>query len=104
MLTKQLLKIRYVQRRAFSNFLSTREGQQVDVLYSESNNIIMNLATEEYMFEHLNVVNPLVFFWRNSPTIIIGKHQNPWKECKVQKLEEDGVVLARRQSGGGCVY
>lgn len=56
------------------------------------------------MFEHLNVVNPLVFFWRNSPTIIIGKHQNPWKECKVQKLEEDGVVLARRQSGGGCVY
>jgi lipoate---protein ligase len=22
----------------------------------------------------------------------------------VQKLDEDGVVLARRKSGGGCVY
>lgn len=34
----------------------------------------------------------------------MGKHQNPWKECHVQKLEQDGVVLARRKTGGGCVY
>ena len=45
-----------------------------------------------------------MFLWRNQPTIIIGKHQNPWKECHVQKLEQDGVILARRKSGGGCVY
>jgi lipoate-protein ligase A len=45
-----------------------------------------------------------LFLYRNTPTIIIGKHQNPWKECHVQKLEEDKVVLARRKSGGGCVY
>jgi lipoate-protein ligase A len=64
----------------------------------------MNLATEEYIFDHLDVQNPILFLWRNSPTIIMGKHQNPWKECRVQKLEEDGVILARRQSGGGCVY
>lgn len=64
----------------------------------------MNLATEEYIFEHLNVVNPCLFLWRNTKTIIIGKHQNPWKECYVQKLEDDKVILARRQTGGGCVY
>lgn len=64
----------------------------------------MNLATEEYIFDHCNVVNPTLFLWRNKPTIIIGKHQNPWKECKVQQLEEDGITLARRKSGGGCVY
>jgi len=34
----------------------------------------------------------------------MGKHQNPWKECRVQLLEEDKVTLARRKSGGGCVY
>jgi lipoate---protein ligase len=73
-------------------------------LHAESNDILFNLATEEYMYEHLNVVNPLLFVWRNTKTIIIGKHQNPWKECRVQLLEQDGVVLARRKSGGGCVY
>ena len=85
------------------SFLSSKPGA-VDVLYSTSNNILFNLATEEYIFEHCDVVNPVLFLWRNNPTIIIGKHQNPWKECRVQKLEEDNVLLARRKSGGGCVY
>ena len=65
---------------------------------------MFNLATEEYIFEHVDITNPILFLWRNSPTIIIGKHQNPWKECHVQRLEEDNIVLARRKSGGGCVY
>ena len=56
------------------------------------------------MYEHLNLVNPVLFIYRNQKTIIIGKHQNPWKECRVQLLDEDGVLLARRKSGGGCVY
>lgn len=65
---------------------------------------MFNLATEEFIFEHVELVNPILFLYRNSKTIIIGKHQNPWKECRVQLLEEDGVTLARRKSGGGCVY
>ena len=84
-------------------WLSSEPGQ-VDVLRAESNNIMFNLATEEYMFDHLPLVNPLLFLWRNTKTIIIGKHQNPWKECRVQLLEDDQVTLARRKSGGGCVY
>jgi lipoate-protein ligase A len=59
-------------KRAFS-FLTKAPGQ-VDILRAESNNILFNLATEEYIFEHLDVVNPLLFLWRNTPTIIIGKH------------------------------
>lgn len=35
---------------------------------------------------------------------MIGKHQNPWKECHIQKMEEDQVHLARRRSGGGAIY
>ena len=34
----------------------------------------------------------------------MGKHQNPWKECNVDKCEEEKVTIARRKSGGGCVY
>ena len=88
-----------VGRRAFStgqewpSFLTQEKGAAVDVLLAESNDIMFNLATEEYIFEHVDVVNPILFLWRNSPTIIIGKHQNPWKECHVQKLEDDKVVL-----------
>ena len=64
-------------------FLSTTPGTHVDILHAESNDILFNLATEEYMYEHLNIVNPMLFLWRNTKTIIIGKHQNPWKECRV---------------------
>jgi len=65
------------------SFLSTTAGTHVDILHAESNDILFNLATEEYMYEHLNIVNPMLFLWRNTKTIIIGKHQNPWKECRV---------------------
>jgi len=45
-----------------------------------------------------------LFLWRNGPCVVIGKHQNPWKECHLQQMEADNVTLARRQSGGGAVY
>ena len=37
-------------------------------------------------------------------TVVIGRYQNPWSECDVQKMEEDNIILARRQSGGGAVF
>lgn len=33
-----------------------------------------------------------------------GRHQNPFKECNLQNMENDGVILSRRRSGGGAVY
>lgn len=47
---------------------------------------------------------PLMYLWRPSPVITIGRHQNPWKECVLSQLEDDGVKLARRRSGGGAVF
>jgi lipoate-protein ligase A len=84
--------------RAYSTAKSVR------VLRSTSNNAFVNLATEEYLFNHVETDRPIMFLWRNGPTVVIGKHQNPWKECKVAEMEAKGVTLARRRSGGGAVY
>jgi len=79
-------------------------SSNVKVVTSTSNNIILNLATEEYLFEKSKVLHPMLFLWRNDKTIVIGKHQNPWKECRIKEMEHDGINLARRKSGGGAVY
>ena len=79
-------------------------SDSVSILTATSNNIIFNLATEDYLFEKSKVLHPILFLWRNDKTIVIGKHQNPWKECRIREMQRDGVNLARRKSGGGAVY
>lgn len=50
------------------------------------------------------ITGPLMYLWRPSPVITIGRHQNPWKECVLSQMEADGVALVRRRSGGGAVF
>lgn len=55
----------------------------------------------------MNVVKPEVpvfFWWRNDKNVVIGRNQNPFKECDLSKMETDKIDLARRFSGGGAVY
>lgn len=77
---------------------------QLRVLLSDTTNPWFNLATEDWIFRELDPDTRTLFLWRNADTVVIGRHQNPWVECKVGKMEEDGVYLARRQSGGGAVF
>ena len=78
--------------------------KNVRVYISESHDPFFNLATEDWLFRNADLEEETLFLWRNKPTIVIGRNQNPWKEIHIGKMEEAGVVLSRRQSGGGAVY
>jgi lipoate-protein ligase A len=76
----------------------------IRVLMSKTQDPFFNLATEEWLFRSGDITRPTLFLWRNEPTVVIGRCQNPWKECDISKLRAKGVHLARRFSGGGTVY
>jgi lipoate-protein ligase A len=63
-----------------------------------------NLAVEDLLLDMVDEYQYVLFLWRNRDTIMIGKNQNPWKECRPGMLEEEGGYLARRLSGGGAVF
>ena len=74
------------------------------LLLSDSHDPLFNLAVEECIFRQMDPAQRVLFLWRNDNTVVIGRAQNPWKECNTRRMEEDGVTLARRSSGGGAVF
>lgn len=74
------------------------------ILISDTFDPWFNLATEEWIFREMDPSVQTLFLWRNNHTVVIGRNQNPWTECNLKKMDEDGVKLARRTSGGGAVY
>jgi lipoate-protein ligase (EC 6.-.-.-) len=74
------------------------------LLISESYDPWFNLAVEECIFRQMPATQRVLFLWRNADTVVIGRAQNPWKECNTRRMEEDNVRLARRSSGGGAVF
>ncbi|MFK7767466.1 MAG: lipoate--protein ligase [Mariniblastus sp.] len=76
----------------------------IRVLLSESHDPYFNLSVEDTIFQSMPTTERVLFLWRNANTVVIGKGQNPWKECNTGKMDTDGITLARRKTGGGAVF
>ena len=78
--------------------------QEIKFVNGSSHDPYLNLAIEEYLLESVSRDSCILYLWQNENTVVIGKNQNPWKECRILDLEQSGGHLVRRLSGGGAVF
>jgi len=65
----------------------------------------INLAIEEYLLRQMDTdEDSFLLFYINEPSIIIGKNQNTIEEIDTDFVEENGIKIVRRLSGGGAVF
>ncbi|GAA5960401.1 hypothetical protein JCM3765_007499 [Sporobolomyces pararoseus] len=75
-----------------------------NIYVSDSSNPHFNLAFEDWLFRKTDPSERILYLYRNIPSVIIGRNQNPWKEINLARLNELGIPFVRRKSGGGTVY
>lgn len=64
----------------------------------------LNLALEEFVLRNTPLDETFFLFYVNEPSIIIGRNQNTSEEIHQKYVEENGIHVVRRLSGGGAVY
>ncbi|AMB99912.1 lipoate--protein ligase [Aerococcus urinaehominis] len=64
----------------------------------------VNIALETYLVENKKVDEPILLFYINDPSIIIGRNQNTIEEVNQPYVEANDIKVVRRMSGGGAVY
>lgn len=77
---------------------------KLQVLISNQHNPFLNRAVEQYLTDNQKEGIVTMYLWKNQQTVVIGYNQNPYSECNVKLLFDEGGHLMRRGTGGGAVY
>ncbi|MBO7275648.1 MAG: lipoate--protein ligase [Clostridia bacterium] len=75
------------------------------MMYLIKNNSIepaFNIALEEYFLSSFE--DEFFCFWRNRPSVIIGRNQDALAEINMAYIKSHNIDLVRRPSGGGAVF
>lgn len=64
----------------------------------------INLAIEYHLLNNVVLDEPILLFYINEPSIIIGRNQNTIEEINTDYVEKKNIHVVRRFSGGGAVY
>ena len=77
---------------------------KLQVVISNQYNPFLNRAVEQYLTDNQEENTVTMYLWKNQRTVVIGYNQNPYAECNVKMLLDEGGHLMRRGTGGGAVY
>ena len=83
---------------------TTHDKIKLQIILGNQYNPYINLAVESKLLDNFLPNTISLFLWRNKQTVVIGTNQNPYSECDVNSLLNEGGFLARRRTGGGAVY
>ena len=77
---------------------------RLQTIISNQYNPFLNRAVEQYLTDNQEADTVTMYLWKNQQTVVIGYNQNPYAECNVKLLLDEGGHLMRRGTGGGAVY
>ena len=73
------------------------------IIISEETEPYFNLALEEELL-HTEHTGTWLYLWQNKDTVVVGRNQNPYRECNIEYLHQNNICAVRRLSGGGAVF
>ncbi len=89
----------------YKEYVERMKDMKNRMFYLETNttNPYYNLAFEEYVLQNCTEGEYLIL-WQNDKTIVVGQNQNTEEEINRPFVEENGIHVVRRATGGGAVY
>lgn len=99
--TEREFALDYGGRKIYTYHMSVT---RLIVMESAGDNVFVNQALEAALFECVDEGECALYLWSNADTVVIGRNQDAYAECRVDALESAGGRLARRLSGGGAVW
>lgn len=76
----------------------------IDTSKNSINECGFYFGLEEYLIKNYNSSEDIFLLWSVVPTVMIGRHQVTTLEIDDSYINEHGIKVVRRNSGGGAVY